>query len=677
MNTVFNSTPTHLCERKYLIAEGDLTEGSLEFDPSADLQEKIEDFVTTFVFWRADVKLQILFRAVPQLYGYAVMSWIPQGSYPVGYFDEGSQYQASPVLIDISSQEIVEYRIPWTCPTPYLRRNIGFASANLTLGGIKTMSTDMPVSLPYQIWANYENFDAMGATAQMQGSGLPLMSRGLDLAMSAGNVMSAVSSNLMKAGKGYATLNQAYGAMTGLYSGAEEAEQPEEGVSNEGMSVKQSVFGDMATMGTSGNLNYIGDRKMPMYEDEDLGSLKPFLSYQELLRVPSIYQEIVFNELETEFAFTARPDAHFNSTLSGTYLEFFSRFYRFWRGSMKYSFHFFTSPLISARFQLNIDWGSSSGDAGDNFTEVWPVRGSVVYDITVPYIFPSQWRITGEQGGQNLVPRVRCSMTMNPVGAGDVAPEVFCLVFVSAGEDFVFSSMEAFWNGTLDPPPPNVKEAEAQCDLRQHHRGNFPVIGQGRTNLTYLFNPPAEGPVQVVRRYSTRTGAQSPAVPGPVPPSTRQEFLQASNFDMLATIFRYWRGTTRIKVPISSESDLTYVQMQNTNESQPTRSRVDVSNGAVVNRPTIWSILEVEIPFLSRQSAAYMVPPTIGIDENQPIGVEVQDLLGEALFIAAGADYAMYYLMPLPAYTLWAMSDELNEGRRSKLRYGRRDKVKR
>lgn len=644
-NLVINSTPLHLCKRQYLLDVGIINETTVtasQFDPHFALYGKISQYLTTFAYFRGNLELTILLRSVPQQYGSLIASWIP---YPpsVQIYDDLSEFTANPVLIDISSQQETKYNVPWVSNVPY--RNLGEEGiARFTLRPLffDRTANNVAQDIPFEIWGRYTDFDVMGAK---QAEDVPEMQSGAiaasalstiwqsrqEIKQVAGAVKDVQSlGNTIKQGWNYVMPD----------SWDVQLDNPEA----EGAPVKQSYMGNVSTVGGRDMMQYLGDVEMPAYTNTDLGTSEPYSNALALLQTPGILLNATFGA-STSVTFVARP---LSTQQQMNYLSFMSRFFRFWRGSMKYSFHFFTSPLISARFRLNVRWTTDQpdpNDAGNMLTEVWSVRGTTHHSITLPYIHKAPWQLTDASVD---VPIVTLDMTQAPAPIGNRTPHVYCVAMISAGPDFQFSSMQDFANGQISPIP------ELQCDIAEFHKEDFPMLGEGRRVTNYAYNPPHYSVMALQQRYGAR-GGQTFSEVGPNTPLDKIKLYQSPNFDILSLLFRFHRGSIRVKAPFFTENDLGFLEMENYSVASPTRQAYTLGGGGSWFSKSIWPLVEVSLPYLNNAMASFTAPPVNGVEFFPSVPVKSEGIQSEYSNIARGADYMMYYLMPIPGSLLWVI----------------------
>lgn len=636
-NQFVNSTPKDMAERQYMIFSADVAPSTQELDVHHLLITEIEGFLKSFKYYRAGVKIVMNIVSVPQIYGYGILSWLPQVKPTDPSYNGDPQFMMNTVLFSLSSQDVVEYHIPWICPKPYIKiGTTDMANVILRIPVLERLSEAVPSTVRIQIWANFEDFDCMGPQAQSGERGImPVVEYGEPISSSIGTTLALSSLSATMAVREIYNMVVGTSKVTDMVTKTyKSAQQVQEMVrkktdlsrdQGEGTSVKMSPYGDLSSISTQNASTYLGEERMPLYHSLDIGSCEEYFSMASLLSNPSLVGRYTL----TSGTFNINLDP-----LGGVgYFSFMAKFFRFWRGSINYSFHFFTSPLISSRFTLQLsEFGAGYGDT---FTEVLPVRGDVTYKFNVPYMWTTPWHFTDVPQERKLL----LTTLSPPVGSTDRVAKVFLVIYRTAGEDFAFSSQRAF-----------NASASAQSMVKDIHRAEFPSIGRGRPIFAYPYNRVCESPSELCSRYSFRNTETTPSYVGPNTLRTLVDFNLSSTFDVIAQLFLYHRGTVSFKIPTITSSVTCSASMSN-GQLAMVGPTVNTSNGTMIYNPQIWPIVEFDAPYLCEAMASLV--PDVLVPNTGPVDIEVTDLENHGYYVKGGTDYLLSFLLPPPLVNLW------------------------
>lgn len=187
------------------------------------------------------------------------------------------------------------------------------------------------------------------------------------------------------------------------------------------------------------------------------------------------------------------------NTLTVTPLTWYSSLFKFWRGGIKFFFHFVTSSFITAR--LRFVWippdhsapaTIADNESGDYVSQVVEVTGSMNHCVTIPYINSRLYkRVTGGTTASTLSDVVDGTSNLENVSLGTLAvylvtpvvtvdsaitPTVNAITWISGAEDMQFSNM----SGELAQPQGETWEfgtVTAQCSIFEEFSKPFePII---------------------------------------------------------------------------------------------------------------------------------------------------------------------------------------------------------
>jgi hypothetical protein len=347
------------------------------------------------------------------------------------------------------------------------------------------------------------------------------------------------------------------------------------------------------------------------------------------------------------------------------YLKFTSLHFRYWRGSIKFLLSFYTSVFISARFKISVMFSSGGApdpNDGDIVSEIIDVKGDTHHEVTIPYLWPTLWRPVTPVGIINY-PYLFIEPISPIVGSSVVTdPLVYLVVWRAAGEDFQLNQVVPFRSptegiekivshsasmhsaGAEKTIHKSVdKVATCQMDPRAIFKRTFRPIING-CSFTKEFGVVSGEQVtslkDLIRRYVTNHDASFSTYPVPD---------LNGPYHSLSRMFKYWRGSRRIKVGILQVD----TPANNFNALFPSAYpptvpiSTDAGVGTTVTFADKWPWLEAEIPWYSTLPFVPTVfsstPVTINGDYPSDIFYDTDN--GTITFVSAGDDFCYGYLI--------------------------------
>jgi len=123
-------------------------------------------------------------------------------------------------------------------------------------------------------------------------------------------------------------------------------------------------------------------------------------------------------------------------------LDFFSRFFRYWKGSTVVTLMFFSSPLVVQKVQITLSYNDDPSLVGNQISRVVTIKGTTIESFTIPYLFATPYNAVDFSNSTvvDLVPVMSIKLVAAARSAGDVVPALPCVVYRHAGSDFKFYS---------------------------------------------------------------------------------------------------------------------------------------------------------------------------------------------------------------------------------------------
>jgi len=494
--------------------------------------------------------------------------------------------------------------------------------------------------------------------------------------------------------------------------------------------VKYSPFGDMSTALPDFQMNYLTlNSKSSICDASWAGESSPGNHrITDIVTKPAVvgWHELIEGAI---YASRVDPSMMLNNVTAvstnpigfqkiPTYMCYLSRCFKFWRGGIKVMLSFFSSPLITARIRICLKYlcdyfdvtvfndapRIGYNDIGDIYSEVITVRGTENFEITIPYLAHQPWtpcylEVAG--AGNDIDPSHYTfgylSVYVEEIvkGAGSSVPSVWMASTIAAAEDFEFRQLIAI---TPDDTNPGLrKQQPVQKPTTATILPSSRVVYTPQMDMNIEFQRPFRNPFGrefAPTKFATGTdrvktiehvlgrfdfaGSSATVAFGdtldteyPILPSVSTGATQISNGTWVMALFRWWRGSRRVKIHITKNSASTnpdaayWVRNQNPYPAIAVATPTfdfEVANGATGLVPSLWQNAEVEVPFYYPYMAQYHSPYGTNLPTVQPgvpgIGIDSDTSGDDAIasikwYIAAGRDMQIFYLLPVPEMARW------------------------
>jgi hypothetical protein len=165
------------------------------------------------------------------------------------------------------------------------------------------------------------------------------------------------------------------------------------------------------------------------------------MTISKLSQKPLLYDQVTFNGTTVNWEVAVHPLTLGAVVTGRDYLASMSTCHRYWRGSIKYLFHFCMPAFYSCRVRFSLDYmgGSTPDSYGDLMTRFVDIKGDTWEEVTVPYLHHTTWSDTQVT---SYPPYLRLFQVTNIIGSSDPAtPVMYVNVFRAGGEDMEFSGL--------------------------------------------------------------------------------------------------------------------------------------------------------------------------------------------------------------------------------------------
>lgn len=581
-----DQTPVQVLSRNYRVATltwgpGIPTTTVMEFPRDLIAVPGLAERLKPFKWMKAGVRLQVKINATQFHYGAYMISHIPNHT---DMTHANTVYQQSgnrPIVLSPSLQNSCTFDLEWINPYNFflIPGTSEIARVFFTpLTPLGTANSNVTDTVDIQVFASFINPEVSGyiAQAQVVKESISRTERGI-----AGqtDLISAVLEKIPIIGnivENFATIASVMDKPTNVaMTNPMEPSFSREMSKGVGLDNTQSL--SLHTLAPV-NLKY-------EFLSED----------QDSMNILKIAQTPMLNVLHTFQGTLSNVDL-LGTPLGGPvdYFQFVARHFQYWRGSIKYKLYFYTSNFSSCRFRISVLYTNTIPDdnnAGDVISRVVDVRGDTEYEFTVPYLWPTVYRPLSQS---DALPRIVIQQLIPIVGPSfEEDPQIFLAVWRAAGEDIRFNQLCSYDPNsygaiqTYNQPP----IYEAQMDPTMSFKKTFNPIVDGSFFIKEQGAISGEMIVSlhdVVKRYVTGN-----AFVGDVA-ITYPDKTKLGPYHSFSRIFKYWRGSRRLKAQVKTDANLWYTAvLQN-----PTMS-LDAGNGMCFTSSTQWPMLNIEIPWYS------------------------------------------------------------------------------
>jgi len=268
------------------------------------------------------------------------------------------------------------------------------------------------------------------------------------------------------------------------------------------------------------------------------------------------------------------------------------------------------------------------------------VKGDTTCNFTVPYLYPQMYQIVSDI---SQLPTLRISLVNPIVGVTSSTPAIHLYIWRSAGEDFVLSQAVDYFTSFTPPPVSETKSVlkevfKANSDVRQIFKKSFPPVVEGCSFGQEKGVVTAEhisSIRQLIRRFTYAPRVANPLLTPFFEPNAGVGD-GASPMSVIATMFKFYRGSRRAKVMMDKNTVTTlpvdYIPVSMARS--PLDQTFSVTNGVAFTQPSQWLPLEFEVPYYCRN-------PFVSVDNSSTFEYSIADAPSAAIIgLPATQDYS-------------------------------------
>jgi len=617
---------------------------------------------------RYDIKFTIVIRAAAGTYGVYIAGY----QYGPGDATFDALMTSDCWIADVSTTEAIEFTVPYRYSHNFLLAETlkDTDYARVFLANVFTRSLEGGTSdISYQMYYALENVDGAIPTADnlvypqssftktgMGGTFLTHAQTINNIGIVGASVLDSLYGTDYTEQRQVPTVNAYQPLPSDLTDDGSPAENLRPDVKSDSKSgkskgIKQAFFGDMSTLTPEYGVPSLGEEEYPQAVFHPKAMLMSNnMTIKDIGMLPGLYTGATFtNNTAPGDSFTlrlqlggerAQPLRYARSPAS-----YYARYARYWRGHHKLLFHFFTSPLIAARFKITVNYsvdpdsGVFSGGPGyEAPTDVFLIKGSTTKSYSIPFMSSHAVIPVQEQYAC-----VTLELLDPPTTFSAVETSVYVLVTHSVDDLELYSLQHGLSTETVVP----------QSSLRHMHRMPAEHDFGGRKNFLTVNMPRIHTVLEMMRRYDD---SPEPIISIDTMPTNigggRGFYNIQSNLVTASLPFAYISG--------SVENRLYYDTATTSLKSAMLTNFIDNTNNYAANGETLtltpaWPILDFRTPYRASvpmvRREGFGLPPAF--QQPNMADVKLSDTSPTRTLVRAGPDFAVHYFNYLPG-TGWS-----------------------
>jgi len=681
-------TPFGIVTREYAVGNFTFTSAGVKtataVQPFLD-QDAFSSAIKTFRYlkWKSlNWRFQVM--AVPQVYGGIAFTCCPLDERRLlSVNDYGLLSHTDTVWCDFSTMNSGRITVPWlfnnTWADKVYKDRVKTSVSTMTdlkmvCQNIYSNSSDIPQEIVVNVWCSLSGVEVAGPTEPADWKGPSALTKKKKAQMQSGTLASALFDTLSSEAQKYLATNgmdyvkqsakkgfNALDDMMGDYFDFDNPSESSTPAAAPSTDVIPNIWGNMNyskpkhLVGTGSMVLPVGSHgKHSLLNTLALPWLESYLTVPADPNVSVTIDTWPF----TQNPAVSYPDGSLISNVCSR-LDFFSRFFRFWKGSTVVTLMFFSSPLVVQKVQITLSYNPDDPSlVGNQISRVVTIKGTTIESFTIPYLFTVPYKTVDTTSSDivDLVPKLSVRLVAPARSAGDIVPALPCVVYRHAGNDFRFYSQRE--------PQFQTDAAEMQASVSSFKRMTSGFeFDVGLVPDTHTSD--AEMYIEdMAKRWCTSPGGYVNVLR---PLAGYMYGVWSSNADCLRSLFFYNRGTYKIRatfdatnldmstglcVKMDPASTFRYPGGPGSFQPIPTEHRY--CDGIVVVSYGLTQLLEFTVPFLCElewlpvytdASVGILSIPVdfsmFGLDSTVTPGIK-------SSAAAPGDDFALSLMLPPP-----------------------------
>jgi hypothetical protein len=639
---------------------------------------KVAETLASFRYLRSAVKVRVKINGNPFVSGRLMLSCIPGtdfGTWRDNFFVRSTDEH---LLLSASSSESAEMVIPWINPMSF--KDLG-DSTQKSYTGIFFIHVLHPCAQAASVALSRISVAVYASFIDPIVAGLDLNALAMDVThnVSKRSGIGAVFKTAESAVK------DAKGILTGAFKSADSIvgtlmevgaqlaplaamlDKPNEQHTTQPMVIR-SLPDLVYTTGEFSGITLASRPDARVSTDADLlGTDDPTGNFLNLVKKPGLLLTSTItttdNVGDSVMGFPVRPNYAF--VTAGRYrmhpLAYFSQFFRYWRGDLKYKFIISCSPMQSCQVRIsfmpsvNVTTPPPENQSGDIVSTVLTISGDTEYDLVIPFISGTMYKRVApiDVANNDLISSIG-RITMSVVSPITTAPgstvPIYISVYVAAGDNFQLLFPDPFYLGWSPITTTGVSKKSSISQLfKKPFQSVIPVKSVAEKSIC---TPDA---VTSVAELSKRFEAVVLSTAGY---ESVHHPVEVSQWHRnLALPFLHYRGGYNAKV-VPYDLGIwngTYTALSWTPEAistDPVQAESDFTlTGSTFSTKTSDFISSVNFPAYDMVTCREVTPTLVGVPAHQQANFSTDSTAGSLIvYTACGDDYSIGRFAGCPSF---------------------------
>lgn len=585
---------------------------------------------------RFDVKVLIRVITCPTAYGIIIIS-----TNPVDYTLTYDYLNGNPLIIDAGKGDTTEFIVPWESNYEFYNLSKLMKIGKMVFTSYAETSVSTGSKPRVEIIFTPINIRAKGAKGSFQMETAEQAARSYPMASALGGLVATMGSATYAVNyiKGVTTEAKTLAnSATEIYEQAKPYVEHLQWKVVESENLQAPTGNNPTVYGQLSGVDYVPACAVTnpypdVIKPYHVGELLQEHGMLQTARIPCI-REVFSIPLNMIKSWYFEPGIYQPGRVNVTYVDYISRMFRFWRGSMDLNFRIYMPSLSTADFTFFFRNVEAFGDATVAataapsqwaFTKHFTVRGTASMSVRLPYISERQWTRCGLTNAASQFVRmweVGLAMVKMESG-GDTSVTPYVVLISRPGPDFQFKSLKSC---VTDP------HAEAQMWVRSEFEEPPEEWGM-KTPRRYRHISEDDLTLEkICNRWSSRVISQNHLSNT----TSGVELIQADNLDYIMSMFAYQRGSIRWLVRTGGTSASPVLYMGSSTFGLTPTPRVFTSpagRGIVIGDPATNPVTKLETTWDSALewglTQTYLETGTVGLP-----GGEMDEWYGAQMIIA-------------------------------------------
>lgn len=442
----------------------------------------ITNALDKFPWFRSNIHVEIKMQSTPYHQGSLLVGWLPcPGAAPPLTTQMISGYDST--VLSASTQDSCSYDIPYLNPADWITTAIAAGQQDIAamyitpLNVLLSSSSSIAANVPVIVYASFKDIEVSGYVSQMK-SGSKFQTNnessikqdnGID-AKTAVSTVSQIVRRIPVIGDVYSPIANAINAFAGNLSKPTTTAPL--------TLVSQPYFNDVNQAAGITNAAQFSLYPNPYIKQAPtmFGMETSHMAVADIARRPLLHDQFSFTTVTQSWQEVVRPSTVGAVITTPDYLAGMMKIHRFWRGSIKYLFHFCMPAFYSVRVRISVDYGVGSPvNTADLQSRIIDIKGETWESVTVPFLARTTWADTNITNYEPLIIVQRITTIVG--SSAPASPIIYVNIFRSAGEDFQLAGLRKVEAASITDSA--LVKFQNQMHIGKRFKESFPTLNKG------------------------------------------------------------------------------------------------------------------------------------------------------------------------------------------------------